>query len=235
MATNTIGLAQAIVVPSNEFVQWSFTNCQADVICSLALPSGNDYDVFNEMLLMYLEMRSDMGTTIVPIVEPCLQPVLPVEPCVGCPVSCAMVQDLWLGIMREARVCHINEEWLEGQCRCIEGKNCHEDCIAERAINWRAILAGTVITLALVIIISGWIHRGQQKLSETQDKFDRDVWTLRQALTRLAMDLKSRTPFGPQRINGSIVQSTAHRLPPSWAPLPSAATSAPAACDDTSW
>ncbi len=204
-ATTTINGVRAVVVPSTEFVQWSFTNCQADVICSLALPSGSDIDVFTEMLLMYLEMRSDMGTTIVPIIEPCVQAVLPTDPCVGCTVSCTMVQDLWLGIMREARVCHINEEWLEGQCRCIEGKNCHEDCIAERAVNWQAILVGTIITLTLVIVISGWIHWGQQKIAETLDKLDKDVWGIRQALMRIALELKSRTPFEPEKINAAIM------------------------------
>lgn len=151
-------------IPSSALIDWSFVNCQTDPICAQALPSGNDPDLFAEMLLEYVSTRHDIGIGILDIVTPCAQPITT--------PNCTAILALWIGMLREARLCEINEEWIAGQCRCIEGFNCYEDCIAERALD---ITALTIISIAfLVAVVAGfaWVLWAMRQTNERVSKVE---------------------------------------------------------------
>lgn len=181
-------------VPSENLIQWSFVNCQSDILCAAALPSGADAEIFSEMIFMYFSMRADSGDSILPLIEPCLQPVLPVDPCENCTVTCAQIQTMWIGAMREAHVCRTNEEWVSGECRCIEGKNCHEDCIAERSVSASALFGFGSVALLVSVSLAAWILHGEKKTNKDVERLDRDVFHQRQELAREVYARKSARP-----------------------------------------
>lgn len=153
-------LCQA-VVPSAAFVDWSYTNCQADAICAEAMPSGADPAIFGEMLQYYIDHRQDAGIGIVSLVEPCVQLILPPDDGLCASTDCAGYQQLWLGMMREARICEPNEEWIEGHgCHCIEGRICG-DGVFDRNHRVDAFIA-LMVTLTVLIIAEAMFEEGRR-------------------------------------------------------------------------
>ena len=108
---------------------WSLEACQSDVPCAVhfQLPTGRppepyERQRFVEMMRMFLARR-DQSDGAVPMVTSCINGT------VDNAALCAEVEWLWLGMMRSANVCEVNEEWVVGHgCHCEDGKHCDTDC-----------------------------------------------------------------------------------------------------------
>jgi len=154
------------VVPSAAFVDWSYTNCQADAICAESIPSGVDPAVFGEMLQSYIDKRQDAGIGIISIIEPCVQLILPGDDGSCASTDCAGYQQLWLGMMREAQICAANEEWIEGHgCHCIENRICG-NFLFDRSRRFDVFIALLALLGALVMAEAMWEERKRARILE---------------------------------------------------------------------
>ena len=159
IATVVVVVSATPGVPSPALMAQSFALCQSDTECSLNFPSGGDLLVFEQMMLSYLSRRADGGIDLVAKLEVC-----------GA-VSGTDCGDMWLYQMRDARLCALNEQWVEGGsgCECISGRNCRDDCIAERSSEIWALFA-LIILVAIFEAASSAIYVHKQHLTTQNQK-----------------------------------------------------------------
>lgn len=183
-------------VPSPALMAWSFSICNADTLCStLAFPANGDLLVFEQMMLHYMDRRPDDGTDLVAHLEVCaLTP--PVTEC----------SEMWLWQMRDAIVCDINEEWIEGHgCQCIEGRNCQEDCLALASNKSLSLIVFLVVLGVFVAVVFAWIVKNNARVFASLDAQDLRVRDLHAAVgARLYVQRTAAPPY----------KSTASRLAP---------------------
>jgi hypothetical protein len=152
---------------------WSFSICNADTLCStLAFPANGDFLVFEQMMLRYLDQRPDDGTDLVAYLETCA-PTPPVTDC----------SNMWLWQMRDAVVCRVNEEWIEGfGCQCIEGRNCQEDCLALASSKSLSLIVVLVVMGVFVAVVFAWIVKNNSRIFASLDEQDLRVRDLHAAV-----------------------------------------------------
>lgn len=172
-------LSSLVVVPSAEFLLWSFDVCTADPACAAAFPAGADQTVFDEMMLFFLTgLPAGVAANLTALLEPCAANCVIVPLPTNCSAGscCAAQQALWLVIMQQARLCQDTEEWLPDHgCHCIEGRNCAEDCIGQLGSSLWILYAVAGALLLLVLIYWAWSTNNSAALSraliQLQHKF----------------------------------------------------------------
>jgi len=90
---------------------------------------------------------------------------------------------MWLWQMRDAVVCRVNEEWIEGfGCQCIEGRNCQEDCLALASNKSLSLIVILVVLGFFVAIVFAWIVKNNSRIFASLDEQDLRVRDLHAAV-----------------------------------------------------
>ena len=158
-----------LIEPDDPVVQWSFDTCRQDAMCAARwqlsqnkAATANERQKFNEMMVMFVERREDGGVGALGMMQACAGQTTE---------ECNALQYMWLGMLREAHVCDVNEEWIpEHGCHCMDGKHCSVDC-TDAALSdlWSFTVAVGIIGLGVVSLFV-WEVRKEEDLSAAVEK-----------------------------------------------------------------
>jgi hypothetical protein len=154
------------------FVEWSLGTCRSDPVCAarFRLPAEvgvlEAYDTarFGEMLAMMVARQQDGGDVgATAVLGACVA-----EP--GAP-GCSMAQWMWLAMLRQARVCGENEEWVVGHgCSCLDGKHCASEYDNDDINDlWPFTLAVAIIGVFMLVIVV-WDTRKSNEMERLATK-----------------------------------------------------------------
>lgn len=159
----------ALVDPTDPVVQWSFETCRQDSMCAARwqlsqskTATANERQKFDEMMVVFLERREDGGVGALGMMQACAGQTTE---------ECNALQYMWLGMLREAHVCDVNEEWIpEHGCHCMDGKHCAVDC-TDAALSdlWSFTVAVGIIGLGVVSLFV-WEVRKEEDLSNAVER-----------------------------------------------------------------
>lgn len=165
-------LARATVALSQSGVQYSYTLCLADAVCtrhfSLQQPAGNAQTtatsefaqaLFEEILPVALARRAGSLDDAVQVVEHCVTANRSVADSADA-VACAYVDTMWQGVMRDLSACaHPNQVWISGHgCVCDTGKHCSDDCLGVVLSDlWSFVVALVLVAIGMLVGFA-WIN-----------------------------------------------------------------------------
>lgn len=152
--------ARAAVVTSYVATSYSYQLCSADMMCAsafhLPLPVLDSIPLieqqtartrFEEMLPVALARQMSGSDNVVAMVEMCAEGANATD-------VCSVVQQMWLGNLRQLSVCDgANEVWQVGHgCVCEHGKHCDDDNIGVSISDlWSYNVGWAVVGLAMVV------------------------------------------------------------------------------------